>query len=150
MCRALMIEDNQLFLTAFKTEILHRFPLVSFHEARDAREALEKISLLPPSCIFMDICLPGVNGLQLTEKVKKDFPGIRIAMLTSYDLPEYRRAASQCGADRFFAKDSLDWKEIEEFLQCLPEGKPMEGKHFQERAGLGPEPVAAGKAGKRP
>jgi len=81
---------------------------------------MEKIIRLPPHLIFMDICLPGLNGLQLTQKIKKDFPNIKIAMLTAYDLPEYRQAASQYGADRFFVKDSLDWKEMKEFLQNIP------------------------------
>jgi DNA-binding NarL/FixJ family response regulator len=51
--------------------------------------------------------------------VKTDFPGIRIVMLTGYDFPEYRRVASQHGVDRFFVKDSLDWKEINEFIQDI-------------------------------
>jgi hypothetical protein len=41
-------------------------------------------------------------------------------MLTGYDFPEYRRAASQHGVDRFFVKDSLEWKDIKEFVQDIP------------------------------
>jgi len=40
--------------------------------------------------------------------------------LTGYDFPEYRRTASQYGVDRYFLKDLLDWKEIEEFVQSIP------------------------------
>ena len=120
MCRALIVEENLIFREAFRTELLHRLPFILIQEAKDGREAMEKIHLIPPSLIFMDICLPGLDGLELAQKIKKDFPRIRIAMLTGYDFPEYRRAASQYGAERYFVKDSLDWKEIKEFVQDIP------------------------------
>jgi YesN/AraC family two-component response regulator len=71
----------------------------------------------------MDIRLPGVNGLQLTRRIKKDLPHIRIAIVTSYDLPEYQQAAIQYGADRFFVKDLLNWDEIEVFMRSIRDGK---------------------------
>ena len=67
--------------------------------------------------------LPGMNGLELAQKLKNDFPLIRIALVTNYDLPEYRQAASQHGIERFFAKNSLDWEEIKEFVQSTPKLK---------------------------
>jgi two-component system response regulator YesN len=120
MCRALIVEENLIFREAFRTELLHHLPFIIIQEAKDGRDAMEKIHLMPPSLIFMDICLPGLNGLELAQKIKKDFPRIRIAMLTGYDFPQYRQAASQYGAERYFVKDSLDWKEIKEFVQDIP------------------------------
>jgi len=61
-----------------------------------------------------------MNGFELAQNLKNDFPCILIAMITSYDLPEYRQAASQHGIERFFVKGSLDWKEIAEFVQSTP------------------------------
>ena len=98
-----------------------RVPSVIIEAAGSGEEALQRINGAPPDLIFTDMRLAGMNGLELAKKMKKDFPGIRIAMLTGYDFPEYRRAASQHGMDRFFVKDSLDWKEIKEFVQCIPE-----------------------------
>jgi DNA-binding NarL/FixJ family response regulator len=66
--------------------------------------------------------LPGVNGLPLTQRVKKDFPDINIAILTDYDLPEYRQAAVQYGADRFYVKNSFKWDELEGFVQSISPG----------------------------
>ena len=120
MLRALIVDEYRFFRETFKTRLLDHFPSMFIQEAINGKEAMEKINRMPPHLIFMDICLPGLNGLQVTKKIKKDFPNIKIAMLTAYDLPEYRQAASQDGADRFFVKDSLDWKEIEEFVQSIP------------------------------
>jgi YesN/AraC family two-component response regulator len=127
MLRALIVDEYRFFRETFKTRLLEHFPSMSVQEAIDGKEAMEKINRMPPHLIFMDICLPGLNGLQLTHKIKKEYPDIKIAMLTAYDLPEYQQAASQCGADHFFVKDSLDWKEIEAFVQSslriISEGK---------------------------
>ncbi len=69
----------------------------------------------------MDIGLPDANGLQLTQKINAEFPDIKIAILTVYDLPEYRQAATQYGADRFFVKDSLKWDEVVTFIKSIAE-----------------------------
>ena len=119
MFRALIVEDNGFFREAFKTSLHERLPSLVIEEAGNGEEALQRINGAPPDFIFTDIRLAGMNGLELAQKIKKDFPRIRIAMVTGYDFPEYRRAASQHGVDRFFVKDSLDWKEIEEFVQSI-------------------------------
>lgn len=120
MLRALIVEDNLFFREAFKTSLHEHLPSVVIEEAGSGEEALQRIDGAPPDLIFTDIRMPGMNGLELAQKIKRDFPRIGIAMVTGYDFLEYRRAASQHGVDRFFAKDSLDWKEIEEFVQSIP------------------------------
>jgi two-component system response regulator YesN len=120
MLRALSVEDDRFFREAFKASLHERLPFVVIEEAGSGAEVRQGINGAPPDLIFTDMPLAGMNGLELAKKMKKDFPGIRIAMLTGYDFPEYRRATSQQGVDRFFVKDSLDGKEIEEFVQYLP------------------------------
>jgi two-component system response regulator YesN len=119
MVRVLIVEDNRFFREAFSTSLHERIPSVVIEEAGNGEEALQRINGTPPDLIFTDMRLAGMNGLDLSQKIKKGFPRIRIAMLTGYDFPEYRRVASQHGVDRFFVKDSLDWKEINEFIQDI-------------------------------
>jgi DNA-binding NarL/FixJ family response regulator len=124
MLRVLIVEDNRIFREAFKKGLLDYFPSMVIQEAANGDEALQKIKGGLPALIFMDIRLPGINGLQLTQKVKKDFPDITIAILTDYDLPEYRQAAVQYGADRFYVKNSLKWDELEALVQSISPGAP--------------------------
>lgn len=88
-------------------------------EAGDGNEALRKVHDVPPDLVFMDIGLPGESGLEVTKRIKKDFPGITVIILTSYDLPEYRDAAFQCGAAYFITKDSLIWEEIGALIKSI-------------------------------
>jgi two-component system response regulator YesN len=96
-----------------------QFPSIVIEEATEGNEALRKVDMFFPDLIFMDIQLPGENGLLLTQKIKKDHPKIIICILTSYDLPEYREVALQCGATCFITKDSLVWEEIEALIKAI-------------------------------
>ena len=119
MLRVLLVEDNRNYRRVFKDNLCELFPSMIVDEAENGEEALQKINAAQPHLIFMDIRLPGANGLQLAQKIKKDFPKIRIAMLTGYDVPEYREAAVQYGADGFFVKDSVAWDEIRALVKGL-------------------------------
>jgi two-component system, response regulator YesN len=119
MLTVLIIDDNQIFREAFKENLVRHFPSLNIEDAVDAEGAFQKIEATPPDLIITDLRLPGMNGLQLTQKIKKSFPNIPIAILTGYDLPEYRQAAIEYGADRFFVKESLKWEEVEEFIGTI-------------------------------
>ncbi len=119
MLRVLLVEDNNIFRKAFKNRLESHFSPMVIEEAANGEEVLKKIGGTPPHLIFMDIRLPGVNGLQLTQKIKKDFQNIHIAILTDYDLPEYREAAVEYGADLFFVKNALNWDEVEAFVKSI-------------------------------
>jgi DNA-binding NarL/FixJ family response regulator len=117
--RILIVEDNKIFREAIKKRLEDDFPSMVVVEAANGEEALQKINRASPHLIFMDVRLPGVNGLELTKKIKKDFPGINIAILTDFDLPEYRQAANQYGADRFFVKSAFNWDEVKALIKSL-------------------------------
>ena len=115
--RILLVDDNDCFRQILKATLQESFPTIAIGEAADGGEALRNIDASLPDLIFMDIKLPGENGLELTKKIKATHPNITILILTSCDLPEYREAAFQHGADRFLIKASLNPKEIEEMVK---------------------------------
>jgi DNA-binding NarL/FixJ family response regulator len=119
MLRVLIVEDNKIFREAIKKRLEDDFSSMAVEEASNGEEASQKINRASPQLIFMDIRLPEVSGLELTKKIKKDFPDIRIAILTDYDLPEYREAANQYGADRFFVKSAFNWDEVKALIKSL-------------------------------
>jgi two-component system NarL family response regulator len=75
-------------------------------EAGNGMEAMSKIDLAPPDLIFVDIQLPGINGLELTRMIKARSPNAIIVILSNHDLTEYREAAYRNGADYYVSKDS--------------------------------------------
>ncbi|HOC39155.1 MAG TPA: response regulator [Thermodesulfobacteriota bacterium] len=115
----LLVEDNKIFRHAFRDNLLICFPGVHIAEADECRQALQIIQESQPQLIFMDINLPGENGLTLTRTVKERAPATRVIVLTSYDTPEYREAATRAGADAFVVKGSLNMDEIAALIRRM-------------------------------
>jgi CheY-like chemotaxis protein len=116
--KVLVVEDSTLFRQLFKETLHDRFPSAEIHEAVNGKEALRKIKILHPNIIFMDVRLPGKNGLDLTQKIKMRHPDTVVIILTGYDLPEYRQASSQY-ADYFFSKDSSTAESIFTLVESI-------------------------------
>jgi DNA-binding NarL/FixJ family response regulator len=66
----------------------------------------------------MDIRLPGENGIEVTKKVKAQYPDITVIILTGYDIPEYRQFSSRY-ADYFFSKDAATAESIFTVIESL-------------------------------
>jgi len=107
MFKTILVEDSFSFRQIVKINLQDQFPSMDIVEAADGVEALQKIEAHPPNLIFMDISLPGENGLELTRKIKANHPDVIIIILTSHDSPEYREVAIRYKADYFFSKDVL-------------------------------------------
>jgi CheY-like chemotaxis protein len=116
--KVLIVEDSTLFRELLKETLHDRFPSIEIHEAVNAEQAVQKIEALRPDLIFMDIRLPGENGLELTKKIKARHPNTIVIILTGYDLPEYREFSSQY-ADYFFSKDSSTTENIFELVESI-------------------------------
>lgn len=104
MFNTLLVEENAGFRQALSDVLLAYFPLISVDEAADGKEALSKVEYWRPNLIFMEIQLPGENGLDVTRKIKRVYDDIVIVILTANDLPEYRQQAFRNGADYFLSK----------------------------------------------
>ena len=117
--KTLIVEDNDSFRQALRSLLNSRYPSMSIREARDGREALYEVSAFKPDLIFMDIKLPGENGLELTGKIRASNSEAKIIILTSHDLPEYREAARAEGADHFLTKTSSKAGDIFSLIDSL-------------------------------
>ena len=117
--KTLIVEDNPLFRQTIMEILGHQFPSMVLEGAADGKTALEKIEDSLPDLIFMDIRLAGENGLHLTEHIMRRHPQIIVAILTSYDWPEYREAAYKFGANYFIMKGSSTNREIVEMIESV-------------------------------
>ena len=119
MLKTLIVEDSNAFRRTFRDGLCKRFPFMDIEEALDGAEAMQKIKTFLPALVFMDIRLPGESGLELTKRIKASHPEIAIIILTAYDLPEYREAAYNGGADAFIPKSSLNLADIAALIESI-------------------------------
>ncbi len=119
MCKILIVEDSMTFLDTFRQALMEKYPSMEIKEAHSGEKAFEILEDFSPDIIFMDIRLPGENGLKLTKRIKKERPEILIIILTDYDIPEYREAAFKNGANDFISKGSLHFPDIEKAIRKM-------------------------------
>ena len=100
----LIVDDN---LTNLKlTRLLLEQERYNVRTATDAEAALEILKTFQPRLILMDIQLPGIDGLELTRRLKSNnaTQQITILALTAYAMKKDERKAAEAGCDGFIAK----------------------------------------------
>lgn len=73
-------------------------------EAANGRQALEMARKLMPDVMLIDIAMPNMDGLEATRRIRKEFPGIKILVLTQYDDKENVFSVIEAGASGFISK----------------------------------------------
>jgi len=104
---AVLIADDQVLVRAGFRMILDAEPdLRVVAEAKDGLEAVEASRLLEPDVVLMDIRMPRMDGIEATRRILAGgHAGLRVLMLTTFDLDEYVYEALQAGASGFLLKD---------------------------------------------
>lgn len=74
--------------------------------AHDGLDVLEKLEKTPADIVLMDLKMPLMNGIQATEKIRKDFPQVKVLVLTTYDADEWVFDAIRSGAAGYLLKDT--------------------------------------------
>jgi len=120
--RVILADDHPIVRAGIR-EALKELPAVELlGEASDGREAVEMAKTHQPDVIFMDISMPGLNGLDATERIVKAFPHIRVIILSRHDNEEYYWRALQVGASGYLLKKAAI-AELKGALQCVAGGE---------------------------
>jgi DNA-binding NarL/FixJ family response regulator len=126
-----MLVDDHTLVRAGIRALLEKLPNIKVTgEAGDGREALNLVQAQPPDVVLMDIAMPGLNGLEATERMARDFPGVRIIILSMHSNEEYVLRALKAGAAGFLLKKAAT-AELETALQQVMNGKVYLSKEIQ-------------------
>lgn len=120
----MLVEDNATFREAVWDDLLSRCPFMKVSEAKDGEEARVRFFSDFLNLVFMDISLPGQNGIALAKEIKALYRDLIVVMLTGYSLDVYRKAAFAAGANGFIDKGSADLAaQILAVVNCLHAAK---------------------------
>jgi DNA-binding NarL/FixJ family response regulator len=104
--RVLVADDQALVRGGFRLMIDAQPDMEVVGEAADGEAAVRMAAELTPDVVLMDIRMPGLDGLQATRQLLATAPpGVRVLVLTTFDLDEYVYAATRAGASGFLVKD---------------------------------------------
>jgi DNA-binding NarL/FixJ family response regulator len=106
--RVLIADDQALVRAAFRALLGARADIEVTGEAADGAEAMAQARSLRPDVVLMDIRMPGLDGLSATRQITADpgLAGVRILILTTFELDEYLFDALRYGASGFLVKDT--------------------------------------------
>jgi DNA-binding NarL/FixJ family response regulator len=102
--RVLLADDHTLVRAGIRA-LLEKLPGVTVAgEASDGREVIDLIKAHQPDVVLMDISMPGLNGLQALARITRDFPGVRVIILSMHHNDEYVMQALKSGASGYLLK----------------------------------------------
>ncbi|MGP4106479.1 response regulator [Virgibacillus sp. L01] len=106
MIKIMLVDDHAVLRDGLKNIIDLESDIKVVGEAISEEDALHKIEQIDPDIVLMDINLPGHSGIEVTRIIKKNYPSIKVCILTMYSHDEYFMAAIREGADGYLLKDS--------------------------------------------
>lgn len=117
--RVAIIEDHALTRAGLRTSLAAHFEIAG--EAADGISGYELIERERPDVAIVDIGLPGIDGVELTQRVRSAFPDTRVVIVTMIDLEPQVLAALAAGADAYCLKNS-EPERIVEAVRIAAEG----------------------------
>lgn len=106
MIRVALADDHEIVRHGIKMVLEDDPQITVVWEASDGQETIDKMNSDPPDILVVDIRMPLMNGLEVTKKLKKANPKVKILVLTMHDDSEYIHQSLQYGADGYLLKDT--------------------------------------------
>ena len=106
MIRIFLVDDHEVIRTGLKQIMEFDGRIRVAGEASRALEAIRLIERDPPDVVFMDIRMPGMDGIEATRILRGKFPNIKIILLTNFNEEEYVIEGLKAGASGFLLKSA--------------------------------------------
>ncbi|WP_242248375.1 response regulator transcription factor [Bacillus cereus group sp. BfR-BA-01523] len=103
--KVLLVDDHTVVLKglAFFLSTQEDFELVG--EANNGKEALVKVGETSPDVVLMDLYMPEMDGIEATNCIKKEYPNVKVIVLTSFSDQAHVLPALKAGASGYILKD---------------------------------------------
>jgi DNA-binding NarL/FixJ family response regulator len=104
--RILLAEDHILFRELIKKNLGEIPNIEVVGEVSDGLQLLQSIEVLKPHMIILDIGMPVMSGLEAAKAIKKDYPKIKILLLTMYNSKDHLKHALEAKVDGYLLKEN--------------------------------------------
>ena len=130
--RVLLADDHTLVRAGIRA-LLEKLPGVEVvGEAGDGREVLNLVKAQRPDVVLMDISMPDLNGLEAAARIAKEFPEVRVIILSMHNNEEYYWRALKAGAAGYLLKKAAI-AELETALQRVVHGEIYLSREISKR-----------------
>lgn len=125
--RILIIDDHQLIIDGLSAFIKSDNSLEFVGSGNDGDEALKLVEVLRPDIVLMDIEMPKISGIQASEEIKRNFPEVKIIIISMHHEKGLVKKLLERGIDGYLLKNSSH-QEVLEAIAKVKNGK----KYFSE------------------
>ena len=130
--RVILADDHTLVRAGIRA-LLEKLPGVEVvGEASDGREVLKLVGTHRPDLVLMDIAMPGLNGLEAAARMAKEFPDVRVIILSMHPNEEYVWRALKAGAAGYLLKKAAT-AELASALQRVAHGEIYLSQEISKR-----------------
>jgi DNA-binding NarL/FixJ family response regulator len=120
--RVLLVDDHALVRAGIRSLLEKIAGVEVVGEASNGREALEFVRLHLPNLVLMDIAMRELGGLETLPRIIKDFPSVKVVILSAHANEEYVIRALRSGASGYMLKDAAT-AELELVIKSVAQGK---------------------------
>lgn len=102
-----IVEDHPVIRQAYMLMLEHEAGLVVCGMAETAEEALEFLRAMPCDLVLADMSLPGMDGIELIERLLVEHPALRVLVVSGHDEAVFGERARNAGARAYLNKHDL-------------------------------------------
>ena len=120
--RIILAEDHILFRELIKKNLGEIPDIEVVGEVSDGLQLLQSIEVLKPHMIILDIGMPVMSGIEAAKAIKKDYPQIKILLLTMYNSKDHLKHALEAKVDGYLLKENA-FKDLITAIGMIRRGK---------------------------
>ena len=106
MVRLLLVDDQEIIRQGIKSLLESQSDFEVVGEAGNGQQAISQVEALHPDMVLMDVRMPIMDGIAATKAIVKQFPQVKILILTTFDDDEYISEGMKFGAKGYLLKDT--------------------------------------------
>ena len=121
--RVMTVDDHEILRGGIRFLLLAFDDIELVGEAHSGEEALVLCGQVQPDVVLMDMMMPGMNGVEATQELRKRYPDVQVVALTSFHDPNLVHGVIEAGAIGYLLKGaSMD--ELGEAIRAAQAGRP--------------------------
>jgi DNA-binding NarL/FixJ family response regulator len=104
--RVLIVDDHPIVRQGVRSVLANHSDIEVVGEADGAAGLFANLSSLKPDVILLDIRMPGQSGIEITQRLKREHPEVKVILLSTYDDEEFLFGALRAGAEGYLLKSA--------------------------------------------
>ena len=120
--RLIIVDDHALIRAGIRSLLANVAEFEVVGEASDGVEAIKLVAELRPQVVLTDIAMPNMNGLVVTERIVRDYPEVRVIIVSMHATEEFVGQAVKAGAVGYLLKDT-DSAELQFAINAVVRGE---------------------------